>query len=129
MKHILDSQGNELVVKPDPQKLERLRTFPRLNDSKDIQSLIGVIKTFERWNFSLSGKCEKIRELGKKDIKFLWTPHHKAEFIALKQEILGNRSVIPFDLGKKIKIYTDAAKTGGFGYALNEEGYNRLVSC
>ena len=70
--------------------------------------------------------------MGKKDNKFLWTPDHEAEFIALKQEILGNRSVIPFDLGKKIEIYTDAAKTGGFGYALcqpNEEGYNRLVSC
>merc|ERR1711954_529223 len=130
--HVLDTQGNELVVKPDPEKLECLRAFPRPNDSKDIQSLIGVIKTFERWNFSLSGKCKKIRELGKKDNKFLWTPDHKAEFIALKQEILGNRSVIPFDLGKKIEIYTDAAKTGGFGYALcqtNEEGYNRIVSC
>ena len=65
--HVLDTQGNELVVKPDPEKLEHLHAFPRPNDSKDIQSLIGVIETFERWNFSLSGKCEKIRELGKKD--------------------------------------------------------------
>merc|ERR1711954_376046 len=130
--HVLDTQGNELVMKPDPEKLERLRAFPRPNDSKDIQSLIGVIKTFKRWNFSLSGKCEKIRELGKKDNKFLWTPDHEAEFIALKKEIIGNRSVIPFDLGKRIEIYTDAAKRGGFGYALcqpNEEGYNRIVSC
>ena len=65
--HVLDTQGNELVVKPDPEKLERLRAFPRPNDSKEIQSLIGVIKIFERWNFSLSGKCEKIRELGGKN--------------------------------------------------------------
>ena len=40
--------------------------------------------------------------------------------------------VIPFDLSKRIEIYTDAAKTGGMGYALfqpNENGDNRLVAC
>ena len=72
--HVLDTQGSELVVKPDPEKLERLRAFPRPNNAKEIQSLIGVIKTFERWNFSLSAKCEKIRELGKKDNSFMDFP-------------------------------------------------------
>merc|ERR1711954_90620 len=68
--HVLDTQGDELVVKPDPEKLEWLCAFPRPQGPKDVQSLIGILKTFERWNFSLSGKCEKIRELGKKDNKF-----------------------------------------------------------
>ena len=84
-----------------------------------------ITQNFERWNFLLSAKCEKIRDLGKKDSSWNWTPDHEEEFIALKKEIIGNRSVIPFDLRKNIEIYTDAAKTGGFGYALcqpNEDG-------
>ena len=59
--HVLDTQGNELIVKPDPEKLERLRAFPRPKDSKDVQSSIGILKTFDRWNLGLSAKCEKIR--------------------------------------------------------------------
>ena len=67
---------------------------------------------------SLSAKCEKIRELNRKQNKFLWTPDHDVKFAALKKEITGNRCVIPFDVSNRIKIYTDAAKTGGMGYAL-----------
>ena len=81
---------------------------------------------------SLSVKCEKIRELNRRKNNFLWTPYHDVKFAALKEEILGNRCVIPFDLSKRIEIYTDAAKTGGMGYALcqpNVDGHNRLVAC
>ena len=78
-----------------------------------MQSLIGIVKTFDRWNLGLSAKCEKIRELHRKKNKFNWTADHHVEFAALKQEILGSWGVIPFNLSKRIKIYTDAAKTGG----------------
>ena len=54
--------GGELVIKPDPEKLERLRAFPKPQNPADVQSLIGIIKTFDRWNLGLSAKCEKIRE-------------------------------------------------------------------
>ena len=83
-----------------------------------MQSLIGVLKTFDRWNLRLSAKCEKIRELNRRKNNSLWTPDHDVAFASLKEEILGNRCVIPFDLSKRIDIYTDAAKTGGMGYAL-----------
>ena len=62
---MLDTQGEELVVRPDPEKLERLRAFPVPKPLADVQSLIGIIKTFDRWNSGLSAKCEKIRELNK----------------------------------------------------------------
>ena len=129
---MLDTQGKELVIKPDPEKLERLRAFPRPQNPADVQSLIGIVKTFDRWNLGLSAKCEKIRELNRRKNNFLWTPDHDVEFAALKEEILGNWCVIPFDLSKRIEIYTDAAKTRGMGYALcqpNEDGDNRLVAC
>ena len=63
---------------------------------------------------------------------FQWTPEHDVEFATLKHEILEARGVVAFDLSEKIEIYTDAAKTGGMGYALcqpNKDGHNRLVSC
>ena len=41
--HVLDTQGNELVVKPDPEKLERLRAFLRPQNPADWQSLIGIL--------------------------------------------------------------------------------------
>ena len=114
------------MAKPDPEKFEHLRAFPRPNDSKEVQSLIGIIKTFERWNLSLSAKCEKIRELGKKKNKFLWTPDHDVEFTALKKEIIGNRNVISFDLGKRIEIYTDeqSAKEEHYNVSNSLEVYN-----
>ena len=71
---MLDTQGKELVIKPDPEKLEQLRAFPRPQTPADVQSLIGIVKTFDRWNLGLSAKCEKIRELHRKKNNFLWTP-------------------------------------------------------
>ena len=61
--HVLDTQGKELVIKPDPEKLERLRAFPRPQNPADVQSLIGIVKTFDRWNLGLSAKCEKIKRI------------------------------------------------------------------
>ena len=54
-----------MVVRPDPEKLERLRAFPVPKTPADVQSLIGIIKTFDRWSLGLSAKCKKIRELNK----------------------------------------------------------------
>ena len=88
--HMLDTQGKELVIKPDPEKLERLRAFPKPENAADVQSLIGIVKTFDRWNLGLSAKCEKIRELHRKKNKFNWMADHDVEFAALKQEILGS---------------------------------------
>ena len=48
--HILDTTADELVVKPNPEKLERLCSFPSPNTKEDVQSLIGVIKTFDIWS-------------------------------------------------------------------------------
>ena len=130
--HLLDTQGKELVIKPDPEKLEQLRAFLKPENAADVQSLIEIVKTFDRWNLGLSAKCVKIRELHRKKNKFNWTEDHDVKFAALKQEILGSWDVIPFDLSKRIKIYTNAAKTGGIRYALcqpNKYGDNILVAC
>ena len=85
---MLDTQGDELVIKPDPEKLEQLRTFPVPQNPADVQSLIGIIKTFDRWNLGLSVKCEKIRELNRQKNSFNWTADHDVKFAALKHEIL-----------------------------------------
>ena len=81
---MLDTQGKELVIKPDPEKPEWLRAFPRPESPADVQSLIGIIKTFDRWNLGLSAKCEKIRELNRQKNSFKWTADHDIEFAALK---------------------------------------------
>ena len=83
--HILDTTADELVVKPNPEKLERLCSFPSPNTKEDVQSLIGVIKTFDIWSMNLSAKCEKIRELNKEKEAFRWTLDHKLEFQELKK--------------------------------------------
>ena len=92
----------ELVIKPDPEKPEQLRAFPKPQNPVDVQSSIGIIKTFNRWNLGLSAKCEKIRELNRQKNSFKWTADHDVEFAALKHEILEAWGVIPFDLSKRI---------------------------
>ena len=66
--HLLDTKGEELVIKPDPEKLEQLRAFSKPQNPADVQSLIGIIKTFDRWNLGLSAKCEKIRYFNRQKI-------------------------------------------------------------
>ena len=58
---MLDTQGEAWVVRPDPEKLERLRALLDSKTPADVQSLIGIIKTFDRWSLGLAAKCEKIR--------------------------------------------------------------------
>ena len=65
---MLDTQGEDLVVRLVPDKLERLRSFPVPHSPADVQSLIGIIKTFDRWSIGILAKCTKIRELNKQMI-------------------------------------------------------------
>ena len=47
-QHVLDTHGEDLVVRSDPDQLERLRSFPVPKTLADVQSLTGMINTFDR---------------------------------------------------------------------------------
>ena len=46
----LDSNGSEIIYKPQNSKLQEICDFKTLSTKKELQNFLGVVATFHRWN-------------------------------------------------------------------------------
>ena len=68
---------------------------------KELQSFLGIVATFHRWNPNISQFSKKLRHLNSKGIHFSvekdWTPELAEELQKLKKEITTAFQKKPFD--------------------------------
>ena len=92
---------------------------------KELQSFLGIVATFHRWNPNISQFSEKLRHLNSKGVHFSgekdWTPELEEEFQKLKKEITTAFQKKPFDVKRGVQVWTDASKEGGLGYVVAQE--------
>ena len=135
----LDTSGEEIIYTPQDEKLQEVQDFKAPRTKKELQSFLGVVATFHRWNPSICKFSEKLRKLNSKGFHFSekdWTPELEEEFIRLKGEITAAFQRKAFDQRRGVQVWTDASKEGGLGYVVaQEEGewtedgnFNKLVN-
>ena len=67
--HIIDKEG----VRPDPKKIEAVKSFPTPKNPKNIKQLLGLAGYYRRFIDGFSKIATPLNQLLKKDVKFIWS--------------------------------------------------------
>ena len=70
------------------------------------------------WNLYITKMSEQMRHLNKKGTHFnqkgQWTPELEEEFVKLKEDIYNTFIRDLFNIDRRVIVYTNASKEGGF---------------
>lgn len=119
-------------IRPDPEKVEAIKCFPRPTNVSEMRSFLGLVNQLTHFIPDVSHICVLLRGLLKKDVAWVWLPSHEEAFINARELLCSPMLVFPFDPRLETELLTDASRLHGIGYALLQrvpEGGIRLVSC
>ena len=116
--NFLESESNYLGfiigkdgIKPDPKKVEAIRSLPISTCVREVRSFIGMSSYYRRFIPNFSEIAEPIIALTKKHAHYKWSAKHDEAFQYLKDSL----SVVPLlaypDTNKPYTLYTDASGT------------------
>ena len=98
-------------IKPDPKKVEAIRSLPIPTCVREVRSFIGLSSYYRRFIPNFSEIAEPIIALTKKHAHYKWSAKHDEAFQYLKDSL----SVVPLlaypDTNKPYTLYTDASGT------------------
>ena len=136
-------------IKPDPDKLEPLKTWPRPRTVRDVKSFVGYAGYFRRLIEKFAHKAKPLNDLtvgyvarGSKakkgvkgrltldsDISHLWTDRHQTAFEQLIEDLTSEPVVALADKEKPFQLHVDASGFG-LGAALYQkhDGLKRVVA-
>jgi len=115
--HILSKDG----LSVDPSKTEVIQTYPRPKTQKQVRSFLGVLGYYRRFIDKFAAISSPLRELLKKDCRFVWEQKHEDAFLALKEALMSPPVLIYPDLNRTFILSTDASQNG-LAYILSQMG-------
>ena len=107
--------------KPDPGKVEAIRTMKQPENKKELQSFLGLCQYLTKFTPELASLSEPLRFLTRKNAIFDWTQQHTRAFECIKQALTREQELAHFDPEKETVIQTDAS-IKGLGACLLQEG-------
>ena len=107
--------------KPDPGKVEAIRTMKQPENKKELQSFLGLCQYLTKFTPELASLSEPLRFLTRKNAIFEWTQQHTRAFDRIKQTLTKEQELAHFDPEKETVIQTDAS-IKGLGACLLQEG-------
>ena len=102
---------NDKGVKPNPKKVEAIRTLPSPKNVKEVRSFIGMCSYYRRFLPNFSKIAEPLIFLTRKYAKFRWTEECQKAFDFLKDSLTVVPLLIYPDPKKPYVLYTDASDT------------------
>ena len=122
---ILSADG----IHPDPEKVKCLSNANPPTTVSELKSFLGLCTYMSRFIQNYSEKTTPLRELVKKDVKFVWTDRQENAFQLLKSELSSNTVVSFFDPRKPITAWVDASNyaIGGILLQPDDEGHPKPV--
>ena len=106
--NIVTSKG----IKPDPKKVQAIKSWPIPTNIKELQSFLGAINYLSKFIPHLSTLRSTLQGLVKKDSEYIWTPTHDRAFQDIKDAICHETLLSYFDKSKPIFIEVDASGQG-----------------
>ena len=106
--HKITSNG----ILPDDYKIKAITEMVYPSTVKELQRFLGLVNYVGKFLPNLSEKTEALRQLLRKDVKFLLDENHKKEINELKQMITRAPVLKIFDPKLPTKISCDASSTG-----------------
>lgn len=124
--HILDEEG----IKPDPEKIDPILTYPAPKTVKEVRRLLGMVGWYRRFIQNFSTITAPITELLKKDqLKFVWTKTAEKALENLKAALVTTPILATPDYSLPFVVQTDASDVG-LGAVLTQEigGEERVIA-
>ncbi|GKV36711.1 hypothetical protein SLEP1_g44811 [Rubroshorea leprosula] len=99
-------------ISVDPQKIEAVVDWKRLNSVVEIRSFLGLAGYYLRFVRDFSRIAQPMTRLIRKDTKFEWTLECEESFLTLKEKLV-TAPVLALPInGERFTIYSDASKKG-----------------
>ena len=119
-------------IKPDPEKVEGISSFPQPQNPTEVRSFLGLVNQLGSFLPDLAHNTVHIRSLLKKNVIFRWDPEMEHEFKTIKEMIIKEMTLYPFDTTLPTQLLTDASRLNGLGFALiqyDQDSKVRLIAC
>eukprot|EP00094_Tigriopus_californicus_P013180 TCALIF_12746-PA protein Name:"Similar to Tf2-11 Transposon Tf2-11 polyprotein (Schizosaccharomyces pombe (strain 972 / ATCC 24843))" AED:0.29 eAED:0.29 QI:0/0/0/1/0.25/0.2/5/0/935 len=116
----------------DPTLTEDLRTFPHPNNRTELRSFLGLAQQLGYFTDEITQLTAPLCDLNTKHTAWTWTSHQEAAFQATRKTLGGPAYLTPFDPSRATELLTDAFKTHGLGFLLQQhchDGHWRTVQC
>src|SRR6266536_1664007 len=124
--HIVGRNG----IRPDPDKIEKVKNFPVPNNLTELRAALGLFSYYRKFIKDFSRIAKPITSLLKKDIPFKWTQKHQTAFNNLKERLTLAPILSYPDFELPFILYTDASGTG-LGAVLSQkqkDGKEHVIS-
>lgn len=103
--HIISNEG----VKPNPIKIQAIKSFPRPQCIKSIKSFLGLVGYYRKFIQNFAKIAKPLTLLLKKDTPFVWTDDQEKSFEKFK-DILMTEPLLQYpDFSKEFILTTDAS--------------------
>lgn len=125
--YIVGTQG----VKVDPAKIRAISDFPAPKNLTELRSFFGMINQLSHFSRDISSKAEPLRPLLSSKNEFVWTADHDKAFDEVKVALSISPTLVHFDVSKETRLSTDAARSRGLGFSLEQKHGEKwyLVEC
>ena len=97
---------------PDPEKLDQIKNMAAPEDTKALQSFLGLMNYFKRFIPQYSTITYPLRQLLHKDTKWSWSNTCQTAFDKLRNSLTSESCLSYFDPKKETTVYTDASPVG-----------------
>ena len=108
-------------IKPDNKKVSAIIDMKPPEDTKSLQSFLGLVNYLTRYSGRLATLSAPLRDLTKKDTAYSWGPEHDRAFTEVKKEVSSLGVLRYFDPHAETVIETDASLKG-LGAVLLQDG-------
>ena len=115
--HTLTAEG----VKPNSEKIESVKSFPRPSTVKEVKGFLGLANFYRRHIPDMATISRPLTALTRKDVTFEWTEEWEVAFGEVKQRLVSAPVLRPPDLTKPFQLWIDASERG-FGAVLEQKG-------
>ena len=105
---IVDRKGR----RPDPSKIDVIKSMPVPKDSAQLRSFLGSINYYSAYMKVLATKRVPLERLLKKDEKFCWTSECQKAFEKIKEVMSSDWILTHFDPSLPIIVAADASQYG-----------------
>jgi hypothetical protein len=99
-------------LKKTDEKMTAVTDAPRPKNADEVRSFLGLVMYYAKFIENASALTAPLRELTKKDVRFVWTEREEQAFQAIKREICSPRVLTPFNPQHEIVLATDASPFG-----------------
>ena len=99
-------------VKPDPEKVEALEGLDPPRNKDELLSFLCMMQSNAEFIPAFSQKAAPLREITKKQVRFVWKPKHQECFEQMLSSFRKDVLLRYFDVSKQTFLFTDAHVTG-----------------